>query len=227
MNEISIKKILKTSGILLLMILWPSLIFFIFNVDASTVSDKNYVIYYTISNISLMVILISIYRKDLIKNFRSYFKNLSANMEVSLKYWLAGFAVMYVSNLIITFVLNKELAGNEMDVRKLLSAMPILMTFNAVICAPVNEELVFRKSFKDIFPNKYVFATMSGLIFGMMHIAGYITSFSDLVYLIPYGALGFTFGLLYYRTDNIFSTITMHSIHNLLATVISLIGASL
>ena len=101
------------------------------------------------------------------------------------------------------------------------------MTFDAAICAPINEELTFRKSFKEIFPSKWVFVIMSGLIFGSLHVASYIETFSDIIYLIPYSALGIAFAILYYKTDNIFSSITMHSIHNLLATLLVLLGASL
>lgn len=216
--------IFKTVGIIMLMLFWPTVIFAVFNVDLATVSDKNYVIYYTISSLTLSGILIWIYRKEFFRDFRSYFSNFGKNFEVSFKYWLVGFGVMYASNLFITFVLNKELAGNEETVRGYLNVMPFVMNFNAVICAPVSEEITFRKSFKDIFPNKWLFALMSGLVFGLLHVASYIGTFSDFIYIIPYGALGFVFALLYYKTDNIFSSITVHSMHNLLATLLVLIG---
>ena len=61
----------------------------------------------------------------------------------------------------------------------------------------------------------------------MLHIISYITSPIDLVYLIPYSALGIAFALLYHKTNNIFSTITMHAMHNLLAVILYLLGASL
>lgn len=226
-NKKNILNILKSVGVLLLMIFWPTIIFTIFNVDLNTISDKNYVIYYTISSLTLNIILISIYRKDFIKDFKNYFKNFSKNFETSFKYWIIGLIIMYVSNFFITFILHKQIAGNEETVRNYLAALPLLMTFNAVICAPINEELVFRKSFKDIFPNKWIFATMSGLIFGSLHVTSYITTISDIIYIIPYASLGFAFGLLYYKTDNIFSSITVHSIHNLLATLLVLLGATI
>ena len=101
------------------------------------------------------------------------------------------------------------------------------MIFNTVIYAPLTEELAFRKSIKDCTSNKLVYVLTSGLVFGMLHIIYYITSPIDLVYLIPYSALGISFALLYHKTDNIFSTITIHSIHNLLAVIIYLLGASI
>lgn len=219
--------ILKSTGVLFLMILWPTVIFTMFNVDLNNITSKDYVIYYTISSFTLSILLIFIYRKDFFRDFKNYFKDFRKNFEVSFKYWIAGLVIMYVSNLFITFVLNKQLAGNEEAVRNYLVTLPLLMTFDAAICAPINEELTFRKSFKEIFPSKWVYVVMSGLIFGSLHVASYIETFSDIIYLIPYSALGIAFALLYYKTDNIFSSITMHSIHNLLATLLVLLGASL
>jgi len=46
-----------------------------------------------------------------------------------------------------------------------------------------------------------------------------------LIYLIPYGALGIAFGYAYRKTNNIYGTMIMHSIHNALSLVqIILIG---
>ena len=134
---------------------------------------------------------------------------------------------MIVSNLIITYLLDKGIAGNEQEVRHYIDSFPLFMLFNTVIYAPLTEELTFRKSFKDAINNKWIYILASGLVFGMLHIMSYITNWTDLVYLIPYGSLGISFALLYYKTDNIYSTISMHAMHNLLAVVIYLIGASL
>lgn len=221
------KNIFKTSGILLLMMFWPSFIFTIFNIDLNTVSDKTYIIYYTISSLTLSIILIWTYKKEILKKIKDYFNNFSKNFEISFKYWFIGLIIMYASNLFITYILNKQLAGNEENVRNYLNTMPLLMSLNTIIIAPINEEITFRKSFKEVFQNKWIFAIMSGLVFGLLHITSYVTTLSDFIYIIPYGALGFIFALLYYKTDNIFSTITMHSLHNLLATLLVLLGGLL
>ena len=63
--------------------------------------------------------------------------------------------------------------------------------------------------------------------FPVMHeeieIIGYIDNVSDLIYLIPYGSLGVCFALLYYKTDNIFSSIVVHSLHNSIAIFLYLV----
>lgn len=219
--------ILKSIGIILLVICFPVIFFSILNINISNISEKEYIFYLTLSNIILIVIFILIYWKTIINDAKEFIKNININIEIALKYWLIGFIVMAVSNIIITFILNKAIAGNEQDIRSYIDAFPLFMIFNTVIYAPLTEELAFRKSIKDAINNKWLYVLTSGLIFGMLHISSYITSFTDLVYLIPYGSLGISFALLYYKTDNIFSTISMHALHNLLAVIIYLLGASL
>lgn len=217
----------KSIGIIILMLTFTSIFFSILNINPTTISEKEYILYMSLSNIILIIIFFLIYKNTLIKDFKSYKKNLSQNIETSIKYWLIGFIIMIVSNLIITFILNKGLAGNEEEVRKLIDSFPLFMIFNAVIYAPLIEELTFRKSIKDCVSNKWIYVLTSGLVFGMLHIISYITSPIDLVYLIPYSALGISFALLYHKTNNIFSTISVHAMHNLLAVIIYLLGASL
>jgi len=85
------------------------------------------------------------------------------------------------------------------------------------------EELVFRKAFKDAIKNKWLFIIISGLIFGGMHVVGSYTTITDLLFIIPYSCLGFAFAAAYYNTDTIFTSITLHMIHNTILTVTSIL----
>lgn len=225
MNKII--NIIKSISLILLILIFPIIFLSILNIDITTITDKEYLLYLTISNLILLIIFFIIYRKTLIEDFKKYIKNFNTNIEQSIKYWLIGFIIMIVSNLIITNILNKPLAGNEQEVRNYINISPLLMIFNTVIYAPLTEELAFRKSIKDIIKNKWIYILTSGLIFGMLHISSYITSWTDLIYLIPYSSLGISFALLYHKTNNIYSTITIHTLHNLLAISLYLIGAQL
>lgn len=219
--------ILKSIGIILLMLTFTSIFFLIFNIDITNLTEKKYIFYLTLSNIILIGIYFLIYRKTIIKDFKDYIKDFGNNFTVGIRYWLIGFIIMVVSNLIITFILNKGLAGNEEEVRGYIDSFPLFMIFNTVIYAPLTEELTFRKSIKDAINSKWIYVLISGLVFGGLHIISYITNWTDLIYLIPYGSLGIAFALLYHKTDNIFSTITMHAMHNFLAIIVYLLGASL
>ena len=219
--------ILKSIGIILLMLTFTSIFFSILGIDITNLTEKKYIFYLTIANITLIGIYFLMYRKTIIKDFKDYIKDFGNNFTTGIKFWLIGFIIMVVSNLIITFILNKGLAGNEEQVRGYIDSFPLFMIFNTVIYAPITEELTFRKSIKDAINNKWIYVLISGLVFGGLHIISYITTWTDLIYLIPYGSLGIVFALLYHKTDNIFSTITMHAMHNFLAIIVYLLGASL
>ena len=65
-------------------------------------------------------------------------------------YWLNGIGI----NFIISFLLKADQATNEQAVQKMISAMPYLLIVSAGILAPINEEILFRKVFKDNIKNK-------------------------------------------------------------------------
>ena len=228
-NEIlnKISMIFKSIWIILLLILFSTIFFSIFNINPNNISDKMYVVYLTTSELILTVIYFAIYRKSLVNDFKDFKKDINGNLELAFRYWVVGFMVMVVSNLFITLVLGKTIAGNEEAVRNYIKTAPILMAISTVIFAPINEELTFRKSIRDAISNKWAYVLLSGIIFGGLHVISYVSSPLDLVYLIPYCSLGISFALLYYRTNNIFSSISMHMMHNLLSIIVYLLGASL
>lgn len=230
MNNKILNKILmifKSIWIILLLILFSTIFFSIFNINPNNISDKMYVVYLTTSELVLTLIFFIIYGKTLVNDFNEFKKDINGNLEFAFRYWVVGFMVMIVSNLFITLVLGKTIAGNEEAVRNYIKTAPILMAISTVIFAPINEELTFRKSIRDAISNKWAYVLLSGLIFGSLHVIGYIESPIDLLYLIPYCSLGIAFALLYYKTNNIFSSISMHMMHNLLSIIVYLLGVAL
>lgn len=220
---INVKELLK--GILIFILFCFSSLFqlipiTLFNIKRTTF---NSIILSTFSNICLLIILIIIYRRELIKEFKLFKKNLLENLDTGIKYWLIGLLVMMISNIIITYILGLNQAQNEQAVQKMINKMPIMMLITAGFIAPITEEITFRKTFKNIFLNKYLFIILSGLVFGSMHV---ITSYSnplELLYIIPYGSLGMAFATMYYKTDTIYTSISMHMLHNTILTLVSIL----
>lgn len=216
----SVFNIFKSIGLILLVLFFSSLMFGIFNLNPNGMSQTMYLVYMSIFDFLLLTIYFCIYRRDLIRDFKSYFKNFGKNFETSFKYWLVGFIIMVVSNIIIVFGLGRSIANNEEVVRSYIDVAPLLMVFCTCIYAPIVEEITFRKSIREAINNKWVYVFVSGFIFGFLHIASSISSVCDLLYLFPYSSLGCAFALLYYKTNNIFSSICVHAMHNFLSVII-------
>lgn len=195
----------------------------LFNIDLNNITGAQNVMLSTFSNCVLLIILFLIFRKDLIEEWKRFRKNFLENIDIGIKYWLVGLGIMMISNIIITFVINLGQAANEQAVQSMISSLPWLMLINAGLIAPCTEEIIFRKGFKKAFPNKWLFIILSALVFGALHVVTSMTSPIELLYIIPYGALGAAFAYMYQKTDTIFTSIAMHMFHNTALILLSIL----
>lgn len=175
----------------------------------------------TFSNVMLGIILYLLYRKELKKEFKYFKNNFNECFDVGTRYWLIGLFVMMASNISINLIFNGNGATNEKLVQDMIKILPWVMLINTGIIGPFIEEITFRKAFKNIFYNKWVFVLTSGLIFGSLHVLTTFTNPSELLYIIPYSSLGIAFALMYSKTDTIFTPISMHMFHNIILTLLS------
>lgn len=223
-----IKRILK--GIAVILIFYFSTLFqyipiILFKMDINKMKG-NYslaVLLSVFSALCVSILIIIIYRKELVNEFKKFKNNFSSCIDTGVACWILGLIIMVVSNVVISYFFKAGGAKNEEAVQTLISAAPIYMALDVCLLAPFNEEMVFRKALRDITFNKYLFIFLSFLIFGGAHVIGSATSIVDYLYIIPYGVLGGMFAYAYTKTDTIFTTITFHMIHNTALFLISIL----
>lgn len=202
-------------------------IYFITDIIIVFLELENLQEFLIIKNIlSLIAILISyfIYRKSFKKDLQNFKKTTKSSMKIAFKYWLGGVVVMIASNFLLQR-LGFSLPSNETTVEAILKLSPILGFIYVAVVAPVLEEIIFRKTFKEAITNKYLFVIISALIFGLLHIVGSFTTWTDLLFLIPYSALGVSFAMTTVETDSIFPSMIMHIAHNSLAAYLGFLAA--
>lgn len=179
-----------------------------------------------LANFMFIALLIFMYYKDLVLEFKNIKKNFKESTKIAFKYYAIGLMLMIFFNLIIVLIL-KNISSNENQVRDMLYGSPITTMISIMIIAPISEELIFRKSIRPLLNNKLLYALVSGLLFGGAHLLTNILSgtfvLTDLVYLLPYGSLGVVFALMDYETDSTFTSMGIHAIHNTFTGVILLI----
>ena len=198
---------------------------YLFHLDVHNISDSMKVLLSSFSSIILVFVFFFLYRKELKKDFKKFWKNKMDYMDIGTKCWFAGLGIMMASNLIITLVLKGGGAQNEKLVQTMIHALPWLMIINAGILAPFNEEIVFRKTLYDVFGKyKWVFVILAFLLFGYAHVMSVAKVWTDYLYIIPYGVLGGAFALAYYKTDNFFTSVILHMVHNTILILLSIIA---
>lgn len=193
------------------------------NIDINKLSVTSKTIYLIVCDIIFVLFLIKIYSKDLKEAFKDFKKNYKDYIDDMFKYWVLGLLVMVITNFLIVYFTPSEMARNEEAVRTLLTKIPIYMIFGTVVIAPIVEEIIFRRAFRDLFESKWLYVIMSGLVFGTLHAITSFNNYYELLFIIPYSALGISFALLYVKNNNILTPIIMHTLHNAILVIMFLI----
>lgn len=128
------------------------------------------------------------------------------------------YAIMYCSNLVgtvITFVIGlfKGSMVNNAIQDIAMSINPIVSIVFMVICAPIMEELIFRKLLVDraVRYGEGVAVVLSGVMFGLFH--GNLSQFAYAF------TIGMFFAFIYVKTGKIHYTIIIHMLLNFMGGV--------
>ena len=231
------KKILPLIMFILLlfgMAVFPLLPRFLFNIPYESFNMTMKVLYTFFCDVGYILILFILYKDKIVNDFRNYIKIFRDSFDVSFKYYFIGVTIMVISNLIITLFFSEANAGNEEAVRELIDQVPLYMIFSVSIYAPFVEELIFRHCIKDSIMcygdsklTKGIYIFISGSIFALLHILGQATSYLDYIFIVPYMSLGVAFAALYCKTNNIFSSISMHMLHNTFTVILYFVAGGM
>lgn len=137
-------------------------------------------------------------------------------------FFVVSFAAMYVFNLLgnaLASIIGLIKGGNvQNSIVDIATTNNLWMNFLVmVICAPIAEELLFRKLLIDRtrkFGDKFAII-LSGLMFGFFH--GNIYQFCYAF------ALGMVFAYVYCRTSNIKYTIALHMLINFMGSILGVL----
>lgn len=138
---------------------------------------------------------------------------------------MAIFVISVIIGIIRYQVMHGVYAGHNQDainatlrVNK-THLVPLVLQMS--ILAPIIEELVFRAGFIGKFRIKvfpHFDLILSSLIFGYLHVLAF-NNIGDWLNLASYTLMGFIFGLVYLKTENIWCSIGTHIAYNSLVTV--------
>lgn len=235
------------------------------------------------------IIITFLYRKVLIRDFKKLKKQYGGLFKYLRKVFVAFslfFGIKFGVGIVETIVF--QIAGVEMTspenqnlINKIMAEYPAMMIISACFIAPIEEEVLYRCGIKQIIKNKKVFVTVSGLIFGLMHVTGSLTFLAEILLLgvvvsliaslklkkgmkymlsllavvsfmlifvgiyyyqygnivaiikglsktelissISYITMGGILAIFYQKEDNIYFTIGIHALNNILGVVLTLL----
>ena len=178
------------------------------------------------STLISMIFAVVLFKDFFIDNIRKFKQNLSKNILWSATAGLGiNYLISYLANiLIILFLGTSDSASNQLLFESLIENSFLLMAIQAIVFAPIVEELIFRglvfRSFRQY--NIYLAHFISAFCFGFIHIYQglFAGDFTQLVYLLSYGGMGFAYSFVYEKRKTIVAPMTVHMLNNLIATII-------
>lgn len=142
---------------------------------------------------------------------------------VVILFMVAYFTDFITKLLELIFSYQVSTSANQASIELMLrSKSAPFMYIAAILCAPIIEELVFRKTFFNLNKSKGLILYTSSLVFGLIHVITEITNpVAMLINLVPYFLAGLALGVIYLlNKKNIYVTILVHMIWNTLSFII-------
>lgn len=165
----------------------------------------------------LFLTIIAILFNDTIKKEIKEFKN---NLKTYRKFIFKNFAYLIIFYGIGSIISLSVLKGEDEN-GTILQSLPFWYELLYVCMAAIIEEYTFRKSFRIIIKNKYVFMIISALIFGLIHTLGDYSLGMSVITAIPYMALGYYMAYLYSESNNMMTNVSFHFIWNFIWCILT------
>lgn len=124
--------------------------------------------------------------------------------------WLFSYALLFLFYILVNF-LGPTQSDTTQAVKSLSLSLPVLF-LDLCILAPVTEEIFMRGMLQGtVFKNTYIGLVATSVLFAYLHGPYTIPSF------ITYLGMGFAFGIRYKTSDNLWNSILLHFLNNLVA----------
>lgn len=209
-------------------VVYPMILFTIlsiFNIDLWLFDGKADTLY------SIIMLVVSIYfTKDLL--LRSI-NELAENPGKVFKVIISTLPMMLLGSIVLNYLITtftgQSEAQNQTEIIGLFEQVPYLIIIQALLYAPIVEEIMFRGLvFGGLSKKSMVFAVIvSSSLFGLAHVYNSILSgnFADLWFFPTYALLGYFLNRAYIKSGSIVSSMALHFLNNAIGLLaISAIG---
>ena len=124
--------------------------------------------------------------------------------------WLLSYTLLFLFYIFINFF-GPTQSDTTQAVKSLSLSLPVLF-LDLCILAPVTEEIFMRGMLQGtVFKNTYIGLVATSVLFAYLHGPYTIPSF------ITYLGMGVAFGIRYKTSDNLWNSILLHALNNLVA----------
>lgn len=143
-------------------------------------------------------------------------KNIINEIKKIAKEILMFIPVLLISYCVTSFIMIGQPA-NQVSIEKTFYEAPILNSILFIITGPIIEEFIFRFLPYRFIKNKTLYIIVSTVVFASMHV---INDPNPFYYIWFYMIRPLYYGYRYHKTKDILVSLSMHSLNNLVATLL-------
>ncbi|MDD2377643.1 MAG: CPBP family glutamic-type intramembrane protease [Bacilli bacterium] len=211
-----VQTLLKSTLVLLSYIFYNQIIYSIFSIFNINDLNTNW-IYAFISDFIFFGFVFVLYFDALKSGVKDLKNQFGSKFKLGLK-WLI---ISLIAQALMLILLDSFLPPLSENMVAVVDLNIIYMIFKTLFFSTIAEELVFKKSIRDVVSNKVVFIILSSILYGFMNIAyTNITSPIDLLNIFPYMVAMMAMCTLYVKTDNIVLVMLMNFLYNLIPLIL-------
>lgn len=208
--------------VILLYFVWPTIAEIPLQILEITSTEQiglGKVLYDLATNLSLLCLIVWIYRKSIKRDIEDFKKNRKKIFLIMLQYTILAFIGIFLVSAVRIFIFHSDNTANDVALYTYFKEVPWLMTIMAIFYYPIVEEFVFKKTLKTIIQKKWLFIITSALFFGYFNVAFTNMTVLNVMDTLPYIVFAFVTAHAYYKTDNILVPIGIKMIYNIVVTM--------
>lgn len=182
-----------------------------------------------IADILFSIVIIFLYRKEIVKSICDFRKNYSFKRRFIIV-WL-GVLILFALNIlggIVTEILFSDLYDvdqNTTMIYELANMSTIYTIFKTLIFASVVENVVFRVSIRELVKNNFAFIVVSSLIYALVNIMYSDFTLLTIVDMVQYFLISVTLSSVYIKyKDSIYPVMMILFCYNMIPLTILLFG---
>lgn len=217
----------SNNKLLISMFVWILYIVWLLKISSTQLTIVN-----VITHIIFAGILVGLYWNDL----KAYWKNFKSNKKKNIKsvilYLVIILVLLFASNILITAI--SSMMGGSFDSdssTKIISTVfkkvpfgTMFVMFLMIIFYPIVEELVFRKSLRDVIKNPIIFIIISSLITWYFQVTLVNPQISEFVLSLSVFFNSIVSAIIFVKKDNILFSIFPRMLYNIIICAVQLIG---
>lgn len=224
MSKSKVKFFLNSVSTIFLYFVWPyfaSLFTELLDLNNTTTMYVKF-----IANFILLFIVILIYSKSLKEDLKKFSKCWNEKCKKIITIFLAGLLLYFTFKLAIIMIFPNIDFDDITELANSFSSLPILLTISTLFYYPIIEEIIFKRTFKDLINNKWFFIIATALLNASFQVVLSATAPAQLVTILPNFVFYASLSYIYYETDNLLIPISLRVLYNLIPNIIQFLFIS-